>query len=110
MYASPIYIFVLKVDVNGTEQTRTAHPLYGDDVSKDYEKESGEMFFRQKLVGKLRFIGDDYTFINTKPFDSKFSLDIDISYNNGGTSINTLLGVTSINCESSSNSQSAFVK
>ena len=86
MYASPIYIFVLKVDVNGTEQTKTAHPIYGDDVSKDYEKESGEMFFRQKFVGKLRFIGDDYTFITSKPFDSRFSLDINVSYNNGGTS------------------------
>ena len=46
MYASPIYIFVLKVDVNGTEQTKTAHPLYGDDVSKDYEKTSHRFLFR----------------------------------------------------------------
>ena len=106
MYASPIYIFVLKVDVNGTEQTRTAHPLYGDDVSKDYEKESGEMFFRQKFVGKLRFIGDDYTFITSKPFDSRFSLDINISLNNGGTSTNTLkCYFTKADCEFDEDSQ-----
>ena len=106
MYASPIYIFVLKVDVNGTEQTRTAHPLYGDDVSKDYEKESGEMFFRQKLVGKLRFIGDDYTFITSKPFDSRFSLDINISYNNGGTSRYALkCYFTKADCEFDEDSQ-----
>ena len=106
MYASPIYIFVLKVDVNGTEHTRTAHPLYGDDTSKDFEKESGEMFFRQKFVGKLRFIGDDYTFINSKPFDSKFSLDINISYNNGGTSSNTIkCYFTKADCEFDEDSQ-----
>ena len=106
MYASSIYIFVLKVDVNGTEQTRTAHPLYGDDVSKDYEKESGEMFFRQKFVGKLRFIGDDYTFITSKPFDSRFSIDINLSLNNGGTSRYALkCYFTKADCEFDEDSQ-----
>ena len=58
-------------------------PIYKDDLAKNYEKESGQEFFRAKLSGKLTFQSDDYTFIVSKAFDTQFVLEIFISYNAG---------------------------
>ena len=59
------------------------NPIYKDDLAKDFEKESGQEFFRAKLSGKLTFQRDDYTFIVSKAFDTQFTLEIFISYNAG---------------------------
>lgn len=76
---NPIYKFELTA--NGT--TQRAFPVYKDDLSKDFEKESNQEFFRAKLSGKLTFQRDDYTFIVSKAFDTQFVLEIFISYNAG---------------------------
>lgn len=76
---NPIYKF--NISANGT--TQRAYPIYGDDLSKDFEKESNEEFFRAKLSGELTFERDDYTFILDKAFDTKFGIEIQISYNAG---------------------------
>lgn len=76
---NPIYKFELTA--NGT--TQRAYPIYGDDLSKSYEKESGQEFFRAKLSGKLTFESDDYAFIVQQAFDTQFVLEIFISYNAG---------------------------
>lgn len=76
---NPIYKF--NISANGT--TQRAYPIYGDDLSKDFEKESNEEFFRAKLSGELTFERDDYTFILDKAFDTKFGVEILISYNAG---------------------------
>lgn len=76
---NPIYKFQLSA--NGT--TRQAYPVYGDNLSKDYEKESGEEFFRAQLNGELTFERDDYTFILGQAFDTQFGLEVLISYNAG---------------------------
>lgn len=76
---NPIYKFQLSA--NGT--TQQAYPIYGDNLSKDYEKESGEEFFRAQLNGDLTFERDDYTFILGQAFDTQFGLEILISYNAG---------------------------
>lgn len=76
---NPIYKFELTA--NGT--TQRAFPIYKDDLSKDFEKESNQEFFRAKLSGKLTFESDDYTFIVSKEFDTQFILEIFISYNAG---------------------------
>lgn len=77
----PIYKFTLSA--GGTSQQ--AYPIYGSDLSKDFEKESGQEFFRAKLSGKLRFEGADYTFILGQSFDTQFTLVISISFNAGST-------------------------
>ena len=78
---NPIYRFELSA--NGT--TIQAKPVWKDDLAKDFEKESGEQFFRAKLSGKLTFQRGDYSFIVSAAFDTQFALEIFISYNGGQT-------------------------
>lgn len=78
---NPIY----KFELTAGNVTQRAYPTYGDDLSKDFEKESGQEFFRAKLSGNLTFQGDDYTFIASKAFDTEFVLEIFISYDAGQT-------------------------
>ncbi len=60
-----------------------AYPTYKDDLAKDFEKESGQEFFRAKLSGNLTFTSLDYDWIVSRPFDFQFLLTIFISYNAG---------------------------
>lgn len=76
---NPIY----KFELTAGNTTQRAFPIYNGDLSKDFEKESGQEFFRAKLSGKLTFQRDDYTFIVSKAFDTQFTLEIFISYNAG---------------------------
>lgn len=78
---NPIY----KFELSGNGTTQQAFPNYKDDLSKDFEKESGQQFFRAKLSGKLTFQRDDYSFIVNAPFDTQFTLEIFISYDAGQT-------------------------
>lgn len=78
---NPIYSF--EITANGT--TRRVFPIYGDNLAKDYEKESGQEFFRAKLSGDLTFQSADYAFITAQDFDEQFLLEIFISYDAGGT-------------------------
>ena len=75
----PIYKFELTAGAT----TQRAYPIYKDDLAKNYEKESGQEFFRAKLSGQLTFESDDYTFIASKAFDTEFIVEIFISYNAG---------------------------
>lgn len=76
---NPIY----KFELTAGNTTQSAFPVYNGDLTKDFEKESGQEFFRAKLSGKLTFQRDDYTFIVSKAFDTQFVLEIFISYNAG---------------------------
>lgn len=78
---NPIY----KFELTAGNVTQRAYPTYSDDLSKDFEKESGQEFFRAKLSGNLTFQSDDYTFIASKAFDTEFVLEIFISYDAGQT-------------------------
>lgn len=62
---NPQYRFFLKIG----DTRRQAYPIYGDDLSKNYSQESGQMFFRTKLDGKLKFVKADYEFIMSSAFD-----------------------------------------
>lgn len=64
-----------------------AHPIYGDNLTMDYEHEQGQKFFRKKLNGKLTFVGNDFDFIMNDEidFDTRFILSMQISYDNGQT-------------------------
>lgn len=57
-----------------------ARPVYGDGEAINFEKESGEEFFRRKLSGALTFVDADFAFIAESAFDTRFALDIEISY------------------------------
>ena len=76
---NPIYKFQLSAG----SVTQQAFPIYKDDLAKDFEKESGQEFFRAKLSGNLTFESNDYTFIVSQAFDTQFVLEIFISYNAG---------------------------
>lgn len=76
---NPIY----KFELTAGNTTQRAFPVYNADLAKDFEKESGQEFFRAKLSGKLTFQRDDYTFIVSQAFDTQFVLEIFISYNAG---------------------------
>ena len=49
-------------------------PTYKDDLTKDWELESNQRFYRQRLGGKISFIRDDYDYLDGKPFDTEFIL------------------------------------
>ena len=78
---NPIY----KFELSALGNTQRAYPIYKDDLSKEFEKESGQEFFRAKLSGKLTFERDDYAFIISKAFDTQFTLDVYISYDAGSS-------------------------
>lgn len=76
---NPIYKFELTAGAT----TQRAYPIYKDSLALDFEKESGQQFFRAKLSGKLTFESADYAFVAAQTFDTQFILEIFISYNAG---------------------------
>lgn len=79
---NPIYKWTLAA--NGGQETQV-YPVYKDDLAKEYEKQTGQEFFRAKLSGKLTFIRDDYDFIVAQSFDTEFIVRIYVSYDTGQT-------------------------
>lgn len=63
--------------------TNISLPIYNNDFSIEWEREQGQMFYRRKLSGKLTFVGGDFDFIESKPFDFEFRVSIEISYDKG---------------------------
>lgn len=61
------------------------YPLRKTDLSKDYELQQNEKFYRAKLSGKLLFTRNDYAIIANARFETKFTLVVSISWNNGQT-------------------------
>lgn len=53
---------------------RLVTPTYKDDLTKDWELESNQRFYRQKFGGKISFIRDDYDYLAGKAFDTEFIL------------------------------------
>ena len=78
---NPIYKFELTI---GTT-TQRCYPIYNDDLTKDFELQSNQQFFRAKLSGKLTFESADYSRIVGASFDTQFLLELFISYNAGQT-------------------------
>lgn len=59
--------------------TITAKPLYSDDIALVTERETNQIFFREKLSGKLTFLKDDYTWIMNTAFSQKITCNITIT-------------------------------
>lgn len=78
---NPIYKFMLSV--NGGQQ-QEVKPYYND-LSKEWQKESDQAFFRATLSGKLTFVSTDYDIIHNGYLDDLFELEVLISYDNSST-------------------------
>ena len=52
------------LDAPNVLQGQTVHPIYKDDLAKEYELETNQRFYRAKLSGKITFVRDDYDYIN----------------------------------------------
>ncbi len=55
-----------------TSEIWNATPIYPDDIAIAVAKESGQVFFREKLETQLTFVGADYDWIMAQPFDDEF--------------------------------------
>lgn len=78
----PIYRWRIQ---KGSDEPIAVHPVYKDDISLNYEKESQQRFFRAKLSSKIDFIAEDADMIIAAPFETKFTLLLDISSDMGLT-------------------------
>lgn len=76
---NPTYKFMLSINGN----VRDAFPVYNNSMTKDFDLEQGQRFFRAKLSGRLIFSGDDYSAIVSAAFDAEFGVVIFISYDGG---------------------------
>ena len=76
----PDYRFYLTI--NGG-QRKEVKPNYPDDLSLDYERETGQRFFRARLSSKLTFMREDYDLIMGAAFDSVYLIIIQKSDNMG---------------------------
>lgn len=79
--ANPMYKWHLTIG----GETYDVHPVYKDDMTLDYELESGQRFFRRKLGSKIAFVGADADRIITAAFTTEFVLDLLVSYDFGLT-------------------------
>lgn len=73
-----IEFFIVNYD-SGNNQA--AHPIYPDGFGIVTERESGQIFFRNKLNDKLTFVAEDYNFIMSEPFDSQIDLIMTVKDN-----------------------------
>ena len=78
----PDYRFFLTI--NGG-QRKSVKPNYPDDLSLDYERETGQRFFRARLSSKLTFMREDYDLIMAAAFDSVYLVIIQKSDDMGLT-------------------------
>ena len=62
---------------------RTVNPNYKNDLSKEYELESSQQFFRAKLSGKLSFVRDDFDWLDAQDFSTEFILLLEESLDGG---------------------------
>lgn len=73
------------LDAPNVLQSQTVHPIYKDDLAKEYELETNQRFYRAKLSGKITFVRDDYDYINRQSFDNEFLYCIEKSDDGGRT-------------------------
>ena len=68
-----------RFSING----HSVNPNYKQDLSKEYEMESGQQFFRAKLSGKLSFLREDYDWLDAQDFNTEFILLLEESLDGG---------------------------
>lgn len=60
-------------------------PVYSGDLSKEYQLESSQQFFRSSLSGKIAFINNDYDWLKSQDFETEFILLLEESFDDGKT-------------------------
>lgn len=61
------------------EDTYDVHPVYKDDMSLEYDLESGQQFLRKKLTGKMSFLSGEAEMIINADYDTEFVLHLLVS-------------------------------
>lgn len=61
----------IRVYLVANYQARDTKAIFGDDLTNNYTRESGEQYFRQKLSGRLTFVKSDYDWIMNLPLGTK---------------------------------------
>ncbi len=64
-----------------SENTHVPHPIYANGFSIVAERESGQVFFREKLSDKLTFVAEDFAWIMAQDFDAVINLIMQIKDN-----------------------------
>ena len=67
-----------------TEESVYVYPRFND-VTFDYEREQGEIFYRKTFNGEVTFVGADYNLIANAPYATRFVLRITRWYPDGTT-------------------------
>lgn len=67
-----------------TEESVSVYPRFND-VTFDYEREQGEIFYRKTFNGEVTFVGADYDLIANAPYATRFVLRITRWYPDGTT-------------------------
>lgn len=78
-----IYRFILEAETGGSTLTRTAQPIYKDDLAISYAREGDNKFFRRKLSGSLTFIDADFDFIVAGTNETYFYVTIQKAEDSG---------------------------
>lgn len=74
------------LSIDGGTNLQRVYPIYKSDLAVEYELESGEIFHRAKLSGKIDFVGTDYDWIMSQSLSTAtFTLLIRISIDKGTT-------------------------
>ncbi len=76
-----VYKWTLSVDGNQTETQ--VFPHYSNEMKKEYTREDGQMFFREKLNGNLKFFNGDFDMLEALPIDTMVCVNLYISYDYG---------------------------
>lgn len=77
---NPKYKFLIRKGSQSATATEI-HPVWKDDLSLEYQKESQQQFFRAQLSGSIDLIREDYDYVMNEPFGTVFYFDIQISDN-----------------------------
>lgn len=81
-----------------TEESVYVYPRFND-VTFDYEREQGEIFYRKTFNGQVTFVGADYDLIANAPYATRFMLRITRRYPDGTTKQLSLSEFYKTDCE-----------
>lgn len=81
-----------------TEESVSVYPRFND-VTFDYEREQGEIFYRKTFNGEVTFVGADYDLIANAPYATRFVLRITRWYPDGTTKQLSLSVFYKTDCE-----------
>lgn len=80
------------------EESVSVYPRFND-VTFDYEREQGEIFYRKTFNGEVTFVGADYDLIANAPYATRFVLRITRWYPDGTTKQLSLSEFYKTDCE-----------